>query len=376
MNDYLSNTTYDSLARRLLDASRVVIATHAKPDGDAYGSVAALAAALRALGKQVDAPLLPPVPDQFQGLLGRDLVRTFTGELPAMEPDVIVIVDTGSWQQVGDLRPYLEPRVARTAIVDHHLSGDIPAAWRIIDTQAGACCEMVWQLIEALGAAAGKDIAQPWAAILYEAIYVGIASDTGWFRFSNTRPVTHELAAALLRHGVDHAQLYLKLELNEHPRKLALMIRALDSVELLAGGKAAMMVLGPEDFIASGAQVQDTERFVDLPQIVGSVRVVALVVLPAPSENHETGLPGEELPGADLPGVVERIQGPLTAEGIVRVSFRSKPGEGAIDVAAVANRFGGGGHARAAGAKVRGELGDVAAQVRAALEEATGGIGL
>src|SRR5690606_21036827 len=100
------------------------------------------------------------------------------------------------------------------------------------------------------------------------------------FRFSNTRPMTHELAARLLRCGVDHAHLYQQLEQTERPAKLALMIRALDSLQLLADGRAAVMVLRAEDFAQTGANLEETERFVDIPQTVSTVQIVVLITEP------------------------------------------------------------------------------------------------
>jgi len=340
MSDYTANTTLNAIADRLRAAARVMIATHAKPDGDAYGSVVALGAALRSLDKQVDIPLIAPLPEQFRQLKGYELVRVYDGSPPAFEPDVIVVTDTGAWQQLPELKPYIQPRLSGTIVIDHHLSGDMQVAWRYIDSQAASCCEVIWQLLDGVLFVGDRPPADPWAQIIHEALFVGIASDTGWFRFSNTRPLTHELAADLIRRGVDHSRLYQKLEMNERPEKLALMIRALDSLRMVAGGRAAVMVLGPDDFNAVGAIAQDTERFVDMPQIVGTIQVVALVTHP---------------PGDDGP---------------VRISFRSKPGEGAVNVAELAHQFGGGGHARAAGAKVRGRLQEVAARVCRALERA------
>lgn len=345
---YVSNIDIAGVAALLGgQAKRVAVTTHAKPDGDAYGSVVALAHALRAIGHDVTAILMPPVPRPFDVLLGRDEVVVADNDyaISGDDVDMVIIVDTGAWGQVSPLRASLEPLVDRTLIIDHHLSGDVPAAHRYVDGQAAACAEIIAQVIDELGVAFDATISQ--------ALFVGIASDTGWFRFSNTRPRTHELAARLLANGVDHAALYLLLEQGERPEKLALLIRALDSLEMRADGRAAIMTLRSDDFKSTHALLEETERFVDVPQIVGSVEVVVLVTEPPAAAKYESTGDGQ------------RRETPA-----IRLSFRSKPGDDAINVADLAATFGGGGHARASGAKVEASLNEVLGKVRDAVDQA------
>ncbi|MEX0778030.1 MAG: DHH family phosphoesterase [Phycisphaeraceae bacterium] len=367
MTDYTANTTLAAAADGLRRSARVFITTHAKPDGDAYGSVVAMASALEQMGKQVQAVFMPPLPGCFRELLGTELYRVGMkeGTLERFDPDLVLVLDTGAWAQVSPLAEVLRPRIARMLIVDHHLSGDMPAPQRYIDGQAAACCELVAQLLDELGA---EPDASPlggtqrrcdpnplFTPTVCQALFVGIASDTGWFRFSNTRPYTHELAARLQRAGVDHAELYRQLEQTERREKLALLTRALDSLELFADGAAALMTLRAEDFTETGAMLEETERIIDVPQIVSGVQVVALVTEPPP--------PPERPPAS----TDDRGKGNGKDPAAIRLSFRSKPGPGAVDVAKLASQFGGGGHARAAGAKIRGSLREVRNKVAAAL---------
>ena len=190
---------------------------------------------------------------------------------------------------------------------------------------------------------------KPLPPLIRDSLFVGIASDTGWFRFSNTTPATHELAARLMRQGADQATLYQQVEQSERPEKLALMIRAVSNLELLADSRAAMMVLRRRDFEQTGALMEETERLIDIPQQIGSIRLIVLI--------SET---------VDRTNGREQIQ--------TRMSFRSKPpldGE-AVNVAELAGRFGGGGHARAAGARCDGPADELIPQIRAALEKAVG----
>ena len=242
------------------------------------------------------------------------------------------------------MRPAIEPRLSRTLIIDHHLAGDIPAAHRYIDTSAAASGEIAAQFIDAMGAAMGRDLIDPTVA---DSLFIGIGADTGWFRFSNTRPYTHELAARLIRKGVDHAGLYGKLEQSDRLEKLALMQRAIASMQLLADGRVAVMTLAARDFVECKALIEETERFVDFPQHAQRVQAVAMVV--EPPDNFQS-------PGRSP----------------IRISLRSKPGADAVNVSALAQQFGGGGHARAAGAKINSSLADAVRQISDSLVKAVG----
>ncbi len=322
---------------------RIVVLTHAKPDGDAYGAVIAMSAALRAYEKEVVACVVPPVPANLLELSGSELVTVHENGRSLPPAVLYIVLDTGAWSQLGPLRGVVEPNLGRTLIIDHHLSGDIDAAYRLIDGQAGACCEIVADLIDLL--LQREEDRSVLSSYIYEGLFVGIASDTGWFRFSNTRPKTHELAARLLRCGVDHAGLYRQLEQAERREKLSLLIRALASLQLLSDGRAAVMVLRREDFIETGAFEEETERLIDIPQQIATIRVIVLI-----SEKQ-----------------VETEAGRRT---VTRLSFRSKPGPNAINVADLASLYGGGGHARAAGATVEAPVDEVILRVTASLNEA------
>jgi phosphoesterase RecJ-like protein len=319
---------------------RVLITTHAKPDGDALGSVVALAAGLRSMSITVQAVLMPPVPQNFRTLRGYECVEIFEPGMAITAPDLVVIVDTGAWSQLSPMRSILEPLLGRTLIIDHHLNGDVDAAHRYIDGKAAACCEVVAELLDELKC--------PFDATVSEALFVGIASDTGWFRFSNTRPQTHEWAARLKRAGVDHAALYQQLEQTERPEKLALLTRALNSMKLVGDGKVALMTLRACDFADTGALSEETERFIDIPQAIESVQMVVLITEGPANCNGE-------------------------AQPAIRMSFRSKPGSEAINVAHVAQQFGGGGHARAAGAKVHDTFENVLQRVQDVAERVADG---
>ncbi|MCC7192787.1 MAG: DHH family phosphoesterase [Phycisphaeraceae bacterium] len=343
MSDYVSNLSREAAGALLVGSKRVVVTTHAKPDGDAYGAVIALTNALRRTGAETYACFMPPVHSSFRSLAGFDQAIVIEEVTQWPQADLYVIVDTGAWSQLLPARDFLTKRLDRTLILDHHLTGGVEAAHRYIDSHAASSCEIIAELIESIANQTEISIDTLLDPIVCEALFVGIASDTGWFRYSNTRPQTHELAAQLLRRGVDHAALFQKLEQTERPEKLQLLIRAVSSLRLISRDRAAVMVLHSNDFAETGSLIEETERFVDIPQMVESVQVVVLITEP----------PVEK----DMP------------PGPVRLSFRSKPGPNAIDVTQIAGQFGGGGHARAAGAKIDAPLETVITRVTAALQD-------
>lgn len=344
MSDYVSNLSREEVTVLLVSSKRVAVTTHAKPDGDAYGAVIALTNALRRTGVEAYACFMPPVHSSFRSLAGFDQAIVIEELTQWPQADLYVIVDTGAWSQLLPARDFLTRRLDHTLILDHHLTGGVEAAHRYIDSSAASSCEIIAELIEAIANQKGIAVESLLDTIVCEALFVGIASDTGWFRYSNTRSQTHELAARLLRRGVDHAALFQKLEQTERPEKLRLLVRAVSSLRMISRDRAVMMVLRSNDFSETGALIEETERFVDIPQIVESVQVVVLITEPP----VEKGKPA----------------------GPVRLSFRSKPGPNAIDVTQIAALFGGGGHARAAGAKIGASLETVVDRVTAALQDA------
>ena len=165
-------------------------------------------------------------------------------------------------------------------------------------------------------------------------LMAGLVGDTGWFRFDSVRPRTFRMAADLVRF-VNPAPLYERLMQNETRPKLGLMQRALGSLRWSSNDRFACMFLMQTDFKETGAVQAQTEYLVDMPMIIGSVEVVALMT--------------------------------ETPDGRIRASVRSKH---EVDVNKICNRFGGGGHAKAAGCRFDGPVEAAYTQLAAAIEEA------
>ena len=339
---YLTNSTVDDLARELRGASRVLVTTHQKPDGDALGSVLAVVRACQAIGVAAEGWVVDPCEGNlrsFEGATRVAHVHPRRPELPADAFDLAVVVDTGAWTQLEVIAPWLRARHDRVIGFDHHARGDQVAARRVVDVGCGSCTALLAHLVDALGVplAAGAD--ERGRGSIAEALYMGLATDTGWFRFPNARAAEFALAARLLEAGVDKDAMYQQIEQSSRAERVELQGCALSSLEMIASGRIALMRLRADDFAETGAMLEETAGIVNIPMEIAAVRASVLAV--------------ED-----------------TQAGVIKLSFRSKPADDSgtfIDVNELASRFGGGGHVHAAGAKQQGTLDEVIARVRAAV---------
>ena len=328
-----------AVARRLAEARSLLVVSHARPDGDALGSMSALAEAARAAGKSA-VTVLPgkaDVPEAYGFLFPTDRPRG-GAEFAALADaaDVVVIVDTCAFGQLDGLEAVLRPRRERIVVVDHHVTRDEVGSVQWTDPTAAAAGLMVGEMIAELG--------WPVTPAVRDALWTAIAADTGWFRFSNTDGRCLRAAAGLVDAGVRVDELYRRLFQADRPQRVQLLKRMLESLDLPGDRRIAAMTLRAADFAATGARMDETEDLINEALRMASVEVAILLV--------ET---------TDLDG------GPC-----VRGSLRSR---GGVDVAAVAKGFGGGGHARAAGLRRNEDIdvlkGKLVAACRAALGPAT-----
>lgn len=345
-----STTDIAAVASWLRDKRRIVVLTHVKPDGDALGSTLAVTRALNlaapshaALGPRAEPWYWGPLPDWAPMIIGQTAHRLITEQNraehdPREDPDAVVILDTGSWSQLHEVREWLLERYEITAVIDHHRQGNADVSpRRVVLVNAAAACEPAAELCRLiLGKARIADLPHQVA----EPLYLGIATDTGWFRHSNVSPTALRAAADLLEAGVDHARLYEGTEQRDRPSRLRLMSRALASLEMLGGDRVAMMTILQRDFEQCRAAATDSAGFVDIPLTVGSVQVSVVITEAFRTEGEGT---------------------------ITKVSFRSKSGPGGVDVGAVAAQLGGGGHVPAAGVKMTCSVEEAKRRVRAAL---------
>lgn len=351
---WTSTTDLPALASWLRTKRKVAVLTHVKPDGDAVGSTMALTRALNHAGA-VPGLSTPPIARAWYFGPRPSWMRRVVGDSPATsieslaeiadEPvDAIVIVDTGSWAQLEIVRPWLETHSSIIAVVDHHAQGD-PALSdrRVIDVSSAAVCQPVAELCRLL---LNRSSLRELPADVAEPLYLGLATDTGWFRHSNVGPRVMQTAADLLAAGVDHVSLYANVEQRERVARLRLLAKALSSLTLHDNDRVAVMMLTRKDFAESGAQAADAGGFADHAQSLESVFATLVLTEADPAEFGRSASPGATL---------------------TKVSLRSKAVPGSVDVNAVAGEFGGGGHVRAAGAKLHLPLAETRDRLLAAI---------
>lgn len=341
MSEWKTNSQIDDIAAWLTERiqvnPRVAVLTHAKPDGDALGSTGALVRTLNQLGAEATAYYTGSCPPWTETLLG-DTPRSLLANhdpAPSGEYGAVVVCDTGSWSQIGELSEFVKSQRENTAVIDHHLRGDAEVAPRlVIHTTAAAACEPVAELCAALTSTEPSKLPVKTATLLY----TGLATDTGWFRFSSVTPTTLRLAANLLETGVDQPSLYAMIMQRDRPARLKLMAKALSSATFEADGEFVVLRITTQDMLDAHGSHDDTGGFADLALSITSVRATALVT---------------------------EVEG----EPIVKASLRSKPGEKMVNVSNVAASLGGGGHANAAGVKQQTSIDQAVANIVAAYEQ-------
>ena len=340
---YETNTDFDQVAARLREARHVLITSHEKPDGDAVGSCAALARCLKALDISSEVWFQGAVTPNLAGLVGDLELRHAPPDQPSGDADLVVVVDTGAWAQLAPLAEYLRPRREQVIGIDHHRRGDDIASQRVVDPTAASCTQVLVPLIDALGVPleSGGD-RSGWHSIA-EALLLGLATDTGWFRYESLDARGFSLCARLVEAGADKNHLIRVVEDSDRPQRILMSGRALSSIRFSDSDRSAIMRLDEADFAAVGARPEELSGIVNQPMSVGGLEVSVLLTQSEP--------------------------------GRVKASFRSKPpsepgSSRFVDVNRVAAGFGGGGHIHAAGARFDGEIGEVADLVAGALTDA------
>lgn len=315
-----------ALAAALVPGQRVCLTTHVNPDGDGLGSEAALAHLLRDRG--IDTVITNPTPTPprfaflFEDLPGGDRTGEAVREL--RRADAIVVLDISDLGRLGMLNETVRDRGVPVACIDHHVSeGVLPDGPRYLDAGAAATGELIFELAVANGWTMTEEAAR--------GLYVAILTDTGGFRFSNTRPRTLRIAAELLEAGVDPEQIYLEVYARAPEGRPRLFAEALQTLVVEPDYGLAWVTVPPGAIERLGVSSDDLEGVVEFPRSIEGVRMALLF---------------REV-----------------SQGRVKVSLRSV---GNVDVAAFSKRFGGGGHTKAAGLALPGSLAEVQSTVLAA----------
>jgi phosphoesterase RecJ-like protein len=291
----------------------------------------ALADVLERQGKEVQMVIASTFPPRYRFLDPEGRIRQFSPPGEAWRRvEVALVLDTGTWNQLGSCGPFLRELPAKKIIIDHHQTQDDLGAFRLVDTSAEATGRLVFEAITALGT--GLPVAAA------NALFVALAMDTGWFRHSNATAKTFALAEKLVTAGASPEHLYERLFEENSLARLKLTGLVLERLQVTAGGRVAFTEIRRTDYAATGAVPQDTEDLVNYARSLAGV---------------EVGLLFMEQP-----------------RGGVKVSFRSRA---RLDVARVAEQFGGGGHRLASGAILDAPLDEARARVLHAVHAALNG---
>lgn len=313
------NLNVAQMAAKLADAERVLILCHKNPDGDTIGCGSALYHALTALGKTAAVLCSDPIPS----LYGYTNAQLYDG---SFEPTTVVAVDIASVQLFGNKPEVLELTRHVDLCIDHHAGNTGYADYTLLDAKAAAAAELMTGVIEALGVEL--------TPLMADCLYTGLSTDTGCFKFPSTTARTHAVAARLMEAGADVERLNKLLFETKSPQRMAAERMALNNLEYHFDGRCALIYLTRDEIAESGVEPADLEDLTSLPLTIAGVQV---------------GLTLRQQPG-----------------GSVRISVRTVKG---MDACAIAKRLGGGGHNRAAGCELEGNLENTKDAILAEVEE-------
>jgi len=301
----MNSISLQEAAAFLAERDGFVVFTHANPDGDTIGSAVALVRILRSMGKSAVAVCADPIPQKYTFI---DNCSAFTANIPA-NIETAVSVDVASKAVLGDFGEFCEKRPFDLSI-DHHRVNTLPCHRLLVRDNYIANGEIIYELGLEMGADIDMDTAS--------ALYTAICSDSGGFRYANTRAETYEYAAALIRKGVDFAEINRKLFEQKSKNQIQLEREAYNALTLHYDGKLAIVAMDKETVNRLNVSDNDFDSVNQIPRQISGVEVSA-VIRPKGDES--------------------------------KVSLRSNR---YYDVAELAKKQGGGGHIHAAGYRYNG----------------------
>jgi bifunctional oligoribonuclease and PAP phosphatase NrnA len=298
------------IANAISKSGDIALLPHIAADGDALGSSFALALAISRMGKKVKVLLEEDIPFTYGFLPGIELSGVY--QQGDKQYDTVIAVDCGDLGRLGNRADIFEgARI--TANIDHHPTNTGFAVHNFVDTGSAAAGEIIYKLLGLLKVKVEKDIAT--------CLYVAIATDTGSFRYSNTTSFTHELAAELLKAGVDVAVISQKVFDATSFEKVKLISEAINTLELFENGRIAVMAISNVLIKKSGAKEEECDGIINTARNIRGVEVAAML---RQLDNGE-----------------------------IKVNLRSNL---TFDVSAIASLYKGGGHKKAAGYTTAGTL--------------------
>jgi phosphoesterase RecJ-like protein len=282
----------------------ILIASHESPDADTLGSALALYLFLRKKGKRVSVGCKDKVP-HFLDFLPHveDVIKLPTQEVY----DLAIVVDASGFYRIGT-----EVKAVKRARIDHHIGGEFYGEWDYIDHSEPSTASIIYKLLRSWD----KDCIDQEIA---QCLYSGLATDTGFFRYSNTTAEVFEMAKELVQLGADPHKTYVMFSERESLNKMKLISKVLETLTCYEDGLVAGITIFDRFFKETGTEYSDSEGLVSYPRSIEGVEVAF--------------------------ALIEKSD-----EGVFKVSLRSK---GKVDVAKIAERLGGGGHKYASGCKIK-----------------------
>lgn len=318
----------EEAARFMKEHDRFLVISHVNPDGDATGSALAVVQILEQLGKEYIVANEGATPAKFSFLPLFDRIRNLSQHPLEETFGAVIAVDCADESRMGDVRSLFDSDTLLLNI-DHHPTNDGFGTVNLIQTDAAATAEILFEVAKAAGVVFNEELAL--------CLYTGLLTDTGGFRYSNTSPSVMNIAAELLRYGVKPGEVAERCLEEITFAHVKILRRALQSLQLSHQNLVASISVTLDDFAQTGAEREDAGGLVNYCRNIEGVEVGVSFVEVEP--------------------------------GVVKVSMRARE---RVDVAVIAKQLGGGGHAKAAGCTQRGSLADVQAKVWRALGEALG----
>ena len=247
---------------------RFVITTHLNPDGDALGSEIALAEYLKSKNKQVDIVNISSTMYNYRFLDPDEEIILFDvgKHLQLIESaEVFIFVDISDWERMGELGQQLMRLDSPKICIDHHRKTGKFSDLDVIDESASSTGELIYDFLHHVKHTISGRIAT--------AIYTCLLTDTGSFRFTNTTARTHDIAAELIRDGVNSSEIYEHVYESNSPNKILLMGLALTTLKFECGNRIAWFCITQEMFEQSGSDIWDTEGFPEIPRTIKGVEV-------------------------------------------------------------------------------------------------------
>lgn len=313
------------IAKRLKKANHIAIFSHLNPDGDALGSAFAMKYVLESIGKRATVYLEKPMPEKFS-FLGDDY--EIADENTKSTADCALILDCGEYERLGNCAKACR-NIPCVVCVDHHKTGDDFGDFYYNEPETAATAQIVYKLANILT----KNI--PISAC--EAIYTGMSTDTGHFKYSNVSPETFFIVGKLLEKGIEHRKITTIIYDTIKREKMIFLGEAVERVKLFEDGRVALLECYGDHLKKYGLTYDDVEELPNIPLNLEGVEVAILV-----KDRDEESR---------------------------RVSFRTKD---VIDVSEIAQKFGGGGHKCAAACVISGNIEEKVEQIIYAVIEKLG----